>query len=44
MWNSILSAIEKGNGVLNDIVWGWPAIVLILGAGTVVEIADILGG
>ena len=38
MWNSILSAIEKGNGVLNDIVWGWPAIVLILGAGLLLSI------
>lgn len=42
MWNSmflasfgskVVSAIEKGNTKLNEIVWGLPMIVLILGVG-----------
>jgi AGCS family alanine or glycine:cation symporter len=35
---SILSAIEKGNKWLNNIVWGWPMIILILGTGILLTI------
>ena len=38
MWSSIINAIGNGNAVLNDIVWGWPAIVLILGTGLLLTI------
>ncbi len=38
MWSSIINAIGNGNAVLNDIVWGWPAIVLILGTGLLLSI------
>lgn len=33
MWQNILSAIENANTFLNNIVWGWPVIILILGTG-----------
>ncbi len=47
MWNTmclasfgskLVNAIDKGNGWLNDIVWGWPMIVLILGVGLLLTI------
>ncbi|MBR2376046.1 MAG: alanine:cation symporter family protein [Clostridia bacterium] len=38
MWDKIINAIEKGNGWLNEIVWGWPMIILILGTGLVLTI------
>lgn len=33
MWEQLLAGIEKANGFLNGIVWGWPVIILILGTG-----------
>ena len=38
MWEQILSGIENINNVLNDIVWGWPVIILILGTGILLTI------
>ena len=38
MWESIINGITKVNDFLNNIVWGWPAIILILGAGIVLSI------
>lgn len=38
MWDKIIEAIDKGNSFLNDIVWGWPAIVMILGTGLLLSI------
>ena len=47
MWSSmclasfgskVVNAIEKGNGKLNEIVWGMPMIVLILGVGLLLTI------
>lgn len=38
MWQSIVNGIESVNSFLNDIVWGWPAIVMILGAGLLMSI------
>ena len=38
MLDKILSVIEKGNAFLNDIVWGWPVIILILGAGILLSV------
>ena len=38
MWESFLSAVEKGNSVLNSYVWGWPTIILILGTGLLLTI------
>ena len=30
---AFLEWLEKANGVVNDLVWGWPMIILMLGAG-----------
>ena len=38
MWDKIVAWIEKANGKLNEIVWGWPMIVLILGVGLLITI------
>ncbi len=38
MWEKTLSVIERVNGVLNGIVWGWPVIILILGTGILLTI------
>ena len=34
----IYKAIEKGNGWLNDIVWGIPALVLLMAAGIILTV------
>ena len=34
----IYEAIEKGNGWLNDIVWGIPALVLLMAAGIILTV------
>lgn len=34
----IYDAIAKGNGWLNDIVWGIPALVLLMGAGIILTV------
>ena len=38
MWEQILSGIENVNNTLNDIVWGWPVMILILGTGILLTI------
>ena len=38
MWETIINAIEKANSFLNDIVWGWPVIILILATGLLLSI------
>ncbi len=38
MLDKIISAIEKGNNVLNGIVWGWPMIIMILGTGILLTV------
>ena len=38
MWETILSGVEKVNTFLNNIVWGWPMIVLILGTGILLTV------
>lgn len=35
---AVIDVIAKVNGFLNDIVWGWPAIVMILGTGIILTI------
>ena len=36
MWDKIVAWVEKVNGKLNEIVWGWPMIILILGVGLLI--------
>lgn len=38
MFDKIVSVIEKVNTFLNNIVWGWPVIILILGTGLLLSI------
>lgn len=38
MWEQIISGIESVNDTLNNIVWGWPVIILILGTGLLLSI------
>ncbi|MBE7100128.1 MAG: sodium:alanine symporter family protein [Clostridiales bacterium] len=38
MWDKIVAWIEKANSKLNEIVWGWPMIILILGVGLLITI------
>lgn len=38
MWDNLISAITKANSWLNNIVWGWPMIILILGTGILLTI------
>ncbi len=38
MWEKILKVVEEVNGAINDIVWGWPMIILILGTGVLITI------
>ena len=38
MWETIINAVEKANSFINDIVWGWPMIILILGTGILITI------
>ncbi len=33
MWNTIIEGITKANDFVNNIVWGWPTIILILATG-----------
>ena len=39
-FSKIIEAIEKGNGWLNDIVWGIPILVLIVGTGIFLSIRN----
>ena len=36
--DQIMSAIAAGNGWLNGIVWGIPALVLLMGAGIILTV------
>ncbi len=36
--NAFLEIVEKVNAYINDIVWGWPVIILILGTGLLLSI------
>ncbi len=36
--DKVLGWIEKGNSWLNEIVWGWPMVILILGTGLLLTI------
>lgn len=38
MWESIVEGISKVNAVINNIVWGWPMIILILGTGILITV------
>ena len=38
MWESIVNGISKVNSFINDLVWGWPMIVLILGTGILLTV------
>ncbi|MCQ2432857.1 MAG: amino acid carrier protein, partial [Clostridia bacterium] len=38
MWQSIIDGIATVNGFINDLVWGWPAIIMILGTGILLTI------
>ena len=38
MWAFIVNGITKVNDFINGLVWGWPMIILILGAGLVLTI------
>ena len=38
MWESIVNVVTKVNAFINNIVWGWPVIVLILGTGILLTI------
>lgn len=38
MWETVIGAVEKVNSWLNNVVWGWPMIVLILGTGILLTI------
>ena len=33
VWDTIVNGVEKVNGWVNEVVWGWPMIILILGVG-----------
>jgi len=38
MWDKIIEVVTTINNFLNDIVWGWPVIILILGTGILLTI------
>ena len=38
MWEKIIGFVEKITKEVNDIVWGWPMISLILGTGLLITI------
>lgn len=38
MWQTIVNGITKANDFVNGLVWGWPMIILILGAGILLTI------
>ncbi len=38
MWENIIHAITVANDYVNNIVWGWPVIILILGTGLLLSI------
>ncbi len=38
MWENVIQGITKVNSFINNIVWGWPMIVLILGTGILITV------
>ena len=38
MLDSLIEAIKKVNGYINDLVWGWPIIILILATGLLLSV------
>lgn len=38
MWQTIVNGITKVNDFINGLVWGWPMIILILGAGILLTV------
>ena len=38
MWDKIIAAVTKVNSAINDVVWGWPMIILILGTGILLTV------
>ena len=34
----VLAVIEKANAFVNDLVWGWPVIIMILGTGILLSV------
>ena len=43
MWETILSGVEKVNTFLNNIVWGWPGMILLLAFMGFIMLKDIWG-
>ncbi len=38
MWDKIVQTIADVNSFINDLVWGWPMIILILGTGILLTV------
>jgi len=38
MWANFVEAVTEGNAFINNLVWGWPVIILILGTGLLLSI------
>ncbi len=38
MWSKIIEVVEKVNSAVNGVVWGWPMVILILGAGILLSV------
>ena len=38
MLDKILNVVEKVNTFINELVWGWPMIILILGTGILITV------
>ena len=36
--NKVIAAVEKVNSFINEIVWGWPMVILILGTGILLTV------
>ena len=37
-WENIIAGIAKVNSFINNLVWGWPMIILILGTGILITV------
>lgn len=38
MWENIIQTIDSVNSFINNIVWGWPVIIMILGTGLILSL------
>ena len=38
MWDKIIQTVTDVNSFINDLVWGWPMIILILGTGILLTV------